>query len=120
MVLTPEEFEVPVHTPILIPGISTKPVLDSVLNTPSNDLYGMATFCLAVNVLINPGRVTEEVMIDGHGSRNWPIGVDFCHDLKLIGIKDIGIFCEDLVIFIADSIFFIAFLIALWCWVDPS
>ena len=76
---TSKDFECSMITPVTVPWIVNEPIVHIVLSSPSNDLNGMTTKCLAFHVLINARFICWEIFIDSEGSFNWTI----CHDFLL-------------------------------------
>jgi hypothetical protein len=64
------------------PWVSTEPVvqLTSCIITPTEDLDGVTTSNSSGDVVIDTWFVVEEVVVDGEGTFNWTVGVDFTLD----------------------------------------
>jgi len=83
VVLATKDLEVTVHTPVLVPGVSNPPVLDTVLNTPTEDLDSVATEVLTGDVLVDTRLVVLEVSIDIESSLDRTVSHDLLLEVRL-------------------------------------
>jgi len=68
--LSEGNLEETIVTPLLSPGVSGDPVVDTVFLAPTDNLDGMTTKTFAGNVLIDTRLVCLEVFVDDEGSLN--------------------------------------------------
>lgn len=87
LVLALEDAKVTILTPGRIPRVGNLPVLNTIINTPTHDLDGMATFGLAGAALVDTTSVIFKVRVDGESGFDWTI----CHDFMGNGIGIIGL-----------------------------
>ena len=75
------DLEEAVVTPVGVPAVGNSPVVGAVLNTPANDLDGVAAEGLARGVGVHARLVRQEVAEDGEGSLNGAVLLDLCGNL---------------------------------------
>lgn len=78
-----DNLEESVDSPVGSPGISAKPILGSVLNTPSNDGDIVGNSESTGGIVEDSTRVVSELLGDSHSAGNWSTVVDFVHHVLL-------------------------------------
>ena len=68
------------HAPADAPGVSAEPVVEAALNTPAEDLDGVATSDTAGDVVVDTALVAEEVLIDGESAFHGTVVVELILD----------------------------------------
>jgi len=68
LVATTTNLEVAICSPILVPAVGDPPVVHATIDTPTEDLDGMATESRAGLVRVDAALVGEEVLVDSEGS----------------------------------------------------
>jgi len=83
LILTAEDAEETVLSPIVIPAVGDQPVgkVGSLIDTPTDDLDSMTTELSASGVLVDTASVSLEVGIHSESSLNRTIGHDLLLDL---------------------------------------
>jgi len=81
-----DNLEETLVSPVLIPGVHDQEVVNTILDTPANDLDGMTTESFSALVLVNTALVAQEVLIDCECTGDWTIGVDIL--LEMINVRD--------------------------------
>uniref|UniRef100_A0A8D8BWC7 (northern house mosquito) hypothetical protein n=1 Tax=Culex pipiens TaxID=7175 RepID=A0A8D8BWC7_CULPI len=76
MILATDNLEEAIFAPSLIPRVGTQPVLDSVLNAPSNNSNRVTTFVCTRNLSIHSAPVLEEIAIHIKGRNNRTVLID--------------------------------------------
>jgi len=62
-----KDAEASTLTPVGVPTVDASPVLDAVIDTPADQLDGMAAEVVTTDVLVDTRRIHLEVIIDLHG-----------------------------------------------------
>jgi hypothetical protein len=68
-------------SPGVVPGVNAEPVVGALFNTPADDLDGVASEGGTSHVLVDTGRVSGEIFVDGKRASNGAVGHDFLLDL---------------------------------------
>jgi hypothetical protein len=76
-ILSSEDFEVTLISPVRIPAVCNQPIWSSVFDTPSQDLDCMSSEFISAYMLINSGFVGQKVSINSKGRFNWSVFEDF-------------------------------------------
>ena len=79
--LTHLDTEVTVLTPILVPAVSNLPVLNTILNTPTNQLHSVSTEIRSSDVLIDSALVRHEILVHIEGNLHGSVGHQLSLDL---------------------------------------
>ena len=77
--LTHLDTEITVLTPILVPTVRDLPVLNTILNTPTNQLHSVSTEIFSRNMLIDSALVRHEILVHIEGDFHR----SFRHELHL-------------------------------------
>lgn len=78
-----DDAKVTVLTPVWVPGVGNFPVLDAIVDTPTDEADSMATDLTAGDVVVDTRNVVLEISIDGKSSGDGSTG----HDGLLDGIR---------------------------------
>lgn len=78
-----DDAKVTILTPVWVPGVGNFPVLDAIVNTPTDETDSMATDLTAGNMVVDTRHVVLEISIDGKSSGDGSTG----HDGLLDGIN---------------------------------
>ena len=119
-VMSSQNLEVSVVTPLLIPRVSNKPIVNisssGAINSISQNLDSVASQSLTALVLVNTALVSQEILVDSEGSLHRTVlgnlsdqvagSVDLVHMLGL-----------GLVLRVSGGVVRIALLVASWSWV---
>jgi len=81
-----DDLEETLVSPILIPGVHDQEVVDTILDTPANDLDGVTTEGSTCLVLVDTALVTQEVLVDRESTGDWTVGEDIL--LEVINAGD--------------------------------
>lgn len=81
LVVSPSDLEESLISPALVPAVCDQPVRSAVLNSPSNNLDGVASESRASGVVVNSRLVSQEIVVDSEGSLNGTVSHDFGLDL---------------------------------------
>lgn len=85
LVVSSSDLEEALVTPALVPAVGDQPVRSAVLDSPADDLDGVASKSRSRSVVINSTLVGQEVVVDGEGSFNGTVSHDLSLDLGDIG-----------------------------------
>ena len=96
VVLSPEDLEGSVETPVRVPGVGQQPVGSAVLHTPPEQPDRMSAQHAPVDVLVDTGLVVDKVFVDGEGGLGGSVGHQLLHDgallmLNIMGLREIQI-----------------------------
>jgi len=83
LVLTTEDTEVTLLTPVFVPGVGNEPVFDTVVRTIAKDTDGVTTFIAATDVLVDTTSVSQEILIDREGTLARTVGGKLGHHISL-------------------------------------
>jgi hypothetical protein len=81
-----DDLEETLVSPVLVPRVHDKKVVDTVLDTPANDLDGMTSESLTALMLVDTALVAQEVFIDGESTGDWTVSVDIL--LKMVDVRN--------------------------------
>ena len=83
-----EDFEGTLVAPSVVPRVDTEPVVLTVLSAPTDHLDSVTSERRAGRVLVNTGRVGQEVLVDregsGDGTVSIDVGFDVCNSLDTV------------------------------------
>lgn len=82
--ITHKDLESTLITPGVVPGVDTKPVVLTVLGTPTDSLDGVTTQSITRLVGVDTTLVGEEIFVDGEGRSDGTVLVDIGFDSIII------------------------------------
>lgn len=97
VVLTTQDLEGTLVSPVFGPRVHAVPVLDTILHTVSKDLDGVATKLAAAGVLVDATGVGGEVSVHGEGTGNGTVLDELSHDV-LFALDGVGFLGKVLVL----------------------
>lgn len=103
-ILSSDDLEESLVSPIFVPGVSDKPVWGSVFSSPSEHLDGVSSEHGSGGVLVDSALVAEEIFIDVESDFDGSVGHDFGLDGLDGGSDGVGRLGEVLVVFVLGGV----------------